>query len=120
MEEPCVALECAWSCPLVKNAPEAADHLRLGVVDAPAMAAAMTDAAAVRLSDADHQGGGASAVAAAGLFQLQETGGEIGLFPEIGTLGNPQDLSHAQGVAPGLMIESEFIRRSRRRIMFRS
>lgn len=114
MEEPCVALECVLSCPLVKNAPEAVDHLRLGVVDALAKAG-MTAAAAVLLSDADHQGGGASAVVAAGLFQ--ETGGEIGLFPEIGTI-NPQDLSHAQGVAPGPMIESEFIRGSTRRITF--
>jgi len=116
MEEPCVALECVLSCPLVRNAPEAADHLRLGAVDArAAMVAAMTDAAAVRPSDADHQGGGASAVVAAGLFL--ETGGEIGLFPEIGTI-NPQDLSHAQGVAPGPMIESEFISGSKRRITF--
>jgi len=124
MEEPCVAPECVLSCPLAKNAPEAAAHLRLGVAGvkgAEAAIAVMTDeiAVAVLPSDADHQGGGASAVVAAGLFQLQETGGEIGLFPEIGTI-NPQDLSHAQGVAPGLMIESEIIRGSRRRILFRS
>jgi len=123
MEEPCVAPECVLSCPLVKNAPEAADHLRLGAADvkaAVAAIAAMTDETGVAVlpSDADRQGGGASAVVAAGLFQLQETDGEIGLFPEIGTI-NPQDLSHAQGVAPGLVIGSEIIRGSRRRIMFR-
>lgn len=122
MEEPCVAPECVLSCPRVKNAPEAADHLRLGVAGvkgAEVVIAAMTGETAVAVlpSDADHQGGGASAVVAAGLFQLQETGGEIGLFPETGTI-NPQDLSHAQGVAPGLMIESEIIRWARRRILF--
>jgi len=118
-----VAPECALSCPLVKNAPEAAGHLRLGVAGVKgeeAVIAAMTDETVVAVlpSDADHQGGGASAVVAAGLFQLQETGGGIGLSPEIGTI-NPQDLSHAQGVAPGLVIGSEIIRGSRRRIMFR-
>lgn len=118
MEEPCVAPECALSCPMVRNAPEAVDHLRLGVVvDAPAMTAVMTAAVAAPLSDADHQGGGASAVVAAGPFQ--GTGGEIGLFPKRGTI-NPQDLSHAQGVVPGLMIGSEFVGGSRRRIMFGS
>lgn len=52
----------------------------------------------------DHQGDGASAAAAAGLFQ--EIDADIGLLPERRTV-SAQDPSHDQGVVPGLMRGNE-------------
>lgn len=100
MEGPCVAAESALSCPMGKSAPEAVDLRHLG-----AAAHGMKTGGVVRPYDADHRTGGeASAAVAAGL--CQETGAEIGLYPEKGTI-SPQDHSHDLGVAPGRMTGSK-------------
>jgi len=101
MEGRSLAAECGLSYPMGRSAPGAAAPLHLG-----ADAHEMTTGAAAPLSDADLPGGGASAVAAAGLSP--ETEGEIGLCPETGTT-NPQDLSPGPGVAPDLMTESDIV-----------
>lgn len=99
MEEHFVAVESGLNSPMVRNAPEAAVLLRLGVA-----AQGMTTGVAARLLDDDLQGGGASVVVAAGLHP--EIGEEIGLSPETGTI-NLQGHSQGLGVDPGQLRESE-------------
>lgn len=99
MAEPCAAVEYALSYPLEKSAPGAVALLHPG---ADTLEMILGDA--VLLLDADHQGDGASAAAAAGLFQ--EIDADIGLLPERRTV-SAQDPSHDRGVVPGLMRGNE-------------
>jgi len=101
MEGPSPAAGCGLSCPMGRSVPGAVVRLLPG-----ADAHGMTTGVAAPLSGAGLPGGGASAVAAAGL--CPETEGEIGLSPETGTT-NPQDLSPGPGVAPDLMTGSDIV-----------